>query len=78
VCTFKLINSDIRISNYIQMDDDDDHEQDQDDDKNEDENTNGSYSKKKHFGKLDKDLKGWVYLKASYRFKSNFWKVNEG
>lgn len=57
------------------MDDDENDNQDQDEENDAEENSKSTYSKKKHFGKLDKDFRAWVLLQVTYRPRNDFWKV---
>lgn len=56
-------------------DDDNDNNQEQDED-GEEESTTGTYSKKKHFGKLEKDLRGWVKWQVRYSPRHELLKVS--
>lgn len=57
------------------MEDDEDNEGQEQEDDSEEESSRSTYSKKKHFGKLEKDLKGRIKLQAYYRPRNEFWKV---
>jgi hypothetical protein len=55
--------------------DDDDNDNNHEEGEGEEENSTSTYSKKKHFGKVEKELKGWVKWQITYRPRKDVLKV---